>query len=102
MTTVSVPVHVYVVPANEWETGPHIIDGYRTVFFTSDGVSGGQYIKLCEATVNLEMPEGWDPRAQRIAALQARKAEITRAFQAEVEKINTQISKNLAIEHTAA
>jgi hypothetical protein len=61
-------------------------------------VSGG-YALVGPVTIDIEIPEGWDPRAQQIEALKNRKAELEREFSAAVALINEQISRLQAISY---
>jgi hypothetical protein len=54
-----------------------------------------------EQEVEIEVPEDYDPRAQKIAALQKYKAKIMADYQKSVTEINDRISKLQAIEYTA-
>lgn len=98
MTTIQLFAHA--TPASEWEAGPHIIDGHRIAFFAMDDLKSAGYVLVGPATITIEWPEGWDPRAQQIEALKAKKEKLQRDFLASVMAINAQISCLQAIEHT--
>jgi hypothetical protein len=51
--------------------------------------------------VEVEVPENYDPRAQQIAALEAKKQKIMADFQKSVTDINRRISELSAVEYTA-
>jgi len=50
--------------------------------------------------VEIEVPDSYDPRAQKIAALEAQKKKVMADFQNTVDDINERISKLQAIEYT--
>ena len=54
-----------------------------------------------EQEIEIEVPDDYDPRAQKIAALQAQKLKIMSDYQKTVTEINARISELQAIEHTA-
>ena len=56
---------------------------------------------VCEQEIEIEVPDNYDPRAQKIEALQAQKLKIMADYQKTVTEINARISKLQAIEHTA-
>jgi hypothetical protein len=56
---------------------------------------------VCEQEIEIEVPDNYDPRAQKIEALQAHKLKIMADYQKTVTEINARISKLQAIEHTA-
>ena len=51
--------------------------------------------------VELDVPEDYDPRAQQIAALEAKRTKAMADYQKSVTEINDHISKLQAIEYTA-
>ena len=50
--------------------------------------------------IEIEVPDGYDPRAQKIAALEAQKKKVMADYQKTVDQINERISKLQAIEYT--
>ena len=50
--------------------------------------------------IEIEVPDGYDPRAQKIAALEAQKKQVMADFQKTVNDINVRISNLQAIEYT--
>ena len=56
---------------------------------------------VCEQEIEIEVPDNYDPRAQKIEALQAHKLKIMADYQKTVTEINARISKLQAIEHAA-
>jgi len=56
---------------------------------------------VCEQEIEIEVPDNYDPRAQKIAALEAQKLKIMAEYQKTVTEINARISKLQAIEHKA-
>ena len=56
---------------------------------------------VCEQDVEFDIPENYDPTAQKIAALQALKQKAQDDFTKSVRQINEKISKLQALEYTA-
>ena len=54
-----------------------------------------------EQDVEIEVPDDYDPRAQKVAALQARKLKVMADYQKTVDEINERISKLQALEYAA-
>jgi hypothetical protein len=55
-----------------------------------------------EQEIEIEVPDNYDPRAQRIAALEQRKQKVMADYQKTVMEINDRISKLQALEYTDA
>lgn len=55
---------------------------------------------ICKQTVEVEVPDNYDPRAQQVAALEKQKQKIMADYQVMVEEINNRISKLQALEYT--
>jgi len=51
--------------------------------------------------IEIEIPDDYDPRAQKIAALEKHKQKVMADYQKTVTEINERISKLQAIEYTA-
>jgi hypothetical protein len=56
---------------------------------------------VCEQQIEIEVPDNYNPTAQKIAALEAQKARAMSDFNKAVMDINTRISKLQALEYTA-
>jgi hypothetical protein len=56
---------------------------------------------ICEQEVEIEVPDDYDPTAQRIAALEAQKEKAMSEYNQTVMDINARISKLQALEYTA-
>jgi hypothetical protein len=54
-----------------------------------------------EQEIEIEVPDNYDPRAQKIAALEKKKQKVMADYQKTVTEINERISKLQALEHTA-
>lgn len=54
-----------------------------------------------EQEVELHIPDNYDPRAQKIAALEKHKQKVMADYQKTVAEINNRISNLQALEHTA-
>ena len=55
---------------------------------------------VCEQDVEFDVPENYDPTAQKIAALQVEKEKAQEAFHKSIHQINEKISKLQALEYT--
>ena len=55
-----------------------------------------------EQEIEIEVPDNYDPRAQKIAALEQHKQKVMADFQKTVDLINERISKLQALEYTDA
>jgi hypothetical protein len=55
---------------------------------------------VCEQEIEVEIPDNYDPTAQMIAALEAKKERAMSDFNNTVMEINTRISKLQALEYT--
>lgn len=51
--------------------------------------------------IEIEVPDDYDPRAQKIAALEKHKQKVMAEFQKTVDQINERISNLQALEYTA-
>ena len=56
---------------------------------------------VCEQDIEFDVPENYDPTAQKIAALQAQKAKAQEDFNNSVFQINELISKLQALEYNS-
>jgi hypothetical protein len=56
---------------------------------------------VCSQEIEIEVPDNFDPRAQKIAALERHKQKVMADYQKTVNEINTRISKLQALEYTA-
>jgi hypothetical protein len=52
---------------------------------------------VCEQEIEIEVPDDYDPRVQKIAALEKQKQKVMADYQKTVNEINDRISKLLAI-----
>ena len=57
---------------------------------------------VCEQEIEIDVPDDYDPRAQKIAALEKHKQKVMADFQKTVDQINDRISKLQALEYTDA
>jgi len=55
---------------------------------------------VCEQEIEIEVPDNYNPTAQKIAALEAKKEKVMFDFNKTVMEINTRISKLQALEYT--
>ncbi len=59
------------------------------------------YVYVCPYTIEFELPEGFDPRNEQIAILEAKRREVQAQFEATITRINSEISKLQAITYEA-
>lgn len=60
----------------------------------------GHRTYICQQEIEIDVPEDYDPRAQKIAALEKRKQSVMAEYQKTVTEINERINKLQALEHT--
>lgn len=97
MTTITIPGFIYATPADSWERGPNVLDGHSLKFIVHEGLNA-PYVQLCPHTITFDLPEGWDPRAQRIDALRKEEKKLRADFHVRVTEIQAQINKLQALE----
>lgn len=102
MAKVSVPGFIHATPAHEWDQGPAIIDGHRLSFFAFEDMSDSGWVMVCPHTMEFDIPEGWDPRAQQIDALKAQREKIRAEMSKRLMEIDEAISKLQAITYEPA
>jgi hypothetical protein len=79
----------------DWENGPP-----RFQFFDFNP-SGKDFVKVLDYTIEVDVPDDFDPRALMVRGLEREKESVTAAFQARITQINAQIQSLLAIENAA-
>ena len=72
---------------------------YEVLSFKTANTEDRTYV--CEQEIEIEVPDNYDPRAQKVAALQARKLKIMADYQKTVTEINARISELQALECAA-
>jgi hypothetical protein len=91
---VKTTVHIHYTQFSWEEKG-----NYEVLSFNAPDTEHRTYVG--EQEIEIEVPDNYDPRAQKIAALQAKKNKIMADYQKTVTEINTRISELQAIEYTA-
>lgn len=100
---ISIPGFITAMAAKSWEKGDaNVIDGMAFAFWPFEPVPVSGYVTVCQHTMTFDIPEGFDPRPQQIAALQAKEQKLRADFSKAVMEINAQIQSLQAIEHTSA
>jgi hypothetical protein len=79
----------------DWEDQPR----YDAFTFESTGFNYQTFI--CKQEVELEIPDNFDPRPQKIAALEDKKLKVMAEHENTIKKINDRISKLKALEYRA-
>ena len=87
-------VHVYYEQYAWQEKGR-----FSVLSFKADDNENLTYVGQQE--VEIDVPEDYDPRAQKVAALEKQKQKVMADFQKTVDTINEKISKLQALEYTA-
>jgi hypothetical protein len=71
---------------------------FEVLSFKADDDNYRTYIGQQE--IEIEVPDGYDPRAQQIAALEKQKQKVMADYQKTVTEINNRINKLQALEYT--
>ena len=91
---VKVTVHIFYSKYHWKEKGEYL------VFYAKvDDDDSRTYVG--EQEIEIEVPDNYDPRAQKVAALEKQKQKVMSDYQRRVDQINERISKLQAIEYTA-
>jgi hypothetical protein len=96
MTTQTRRGHLFMEFESDWGFGDHE-EKWRPIWREYKADENDKCIYIGEHTLVAEVPDDFDPRPQQIAALEARRQEITAKFQAAITEINARISKLQAI-----
>lgn len=91
---VKTTIHVYHCQYSWEATG-----SYQVMYAKLDDCEHRTYIG--EQEIEIEIPDDYDPRAQKIAALEKYKLKVMGEYQKTVTDINERISKLKALEYTA-
>ena len=87
-------VHVYYQKYAWEEKG-----SFSVLSFKADDSEHLTYVG--QQQVEIDVPEDYDPRAQKVAALEKQKQKVMADYQKTVDTINEKISKLQALEYTA-
>lgn len=87
-------VHVYYIQYSWETTGAFQVYGHQM-----DDTEHRTYVG--EQQIEIDVPDNYDPRAQKIAALEKHKQHVMAEYCKTVNEINDRISKLQAIEYTA-
>jgi hypothetical protein len=98
MKQITIKGFAHCKPANKWNTeDSNYRDGFSYDFCHVE-LEGDGFIKAGTATLTIDLPEGFDPRAGAVETLKAEKQKIMAEFQARINQIDQQISQYTAIE----
>lgn len=98
MKQITIKGFAHCMAASNWEAEcSHYRDGF-TYGFCYIPLDGDGYIAVGPATLTIDLPEGFDPRAGAVETLKAEKQKIMAEFQARINQIDQQISQYTAIE----
>ncbi|HET8695777.1 MAG TPA: hypothetical protein VFM33_13980 [Aquabacterium sp.] len=83
-----------------WDTSP-LAENHPWKLFSCDmSEHGDVFVK--EVVVTVEVPDNFDPTSKQVEMLQKKKQELETKFNAEVTRIETEISKLLSITYEPA
>lgn len=89
------------VNVEEWERGgPGVVDGVGYSFYPYK-LDTETYKTICPYELSFEIPDGWNPIEQQIAALQAEEDELTKQYLTRKNLIAERISKLQALTYEA-
>lgn len=91
---VKTTVHIHYNHYSWEETGEYLVYSFR-----ADDSHYRTYVG--EQEIEIEVPDDYDPRAQKIAALEKQKQQVMADYHKTVTEINEHISKLQALEYTA-
>lgn len=91
---VKITAHIYHCQYSWEETSE-----YQIMYVKLDDCEHRTYVG--EQEIEIEVPDNYDPRAQKIAALEKHKLKVMADYQKTVDQINERISKLQALEFTA-
>ena len=91
---IKVTAHIHYSKYDWEDKGEYVI-----YCFKSDDTSNLTYVG--EQEIEVDVPDNYDPRAQKIAALEKQKQKVMADYQKSVTEINERISKLQALEYTA-
>jgi len=94
MKTITIPMYVYFQKYSYEKEG-----SYAAYSFKTNDTENSTLVR--QQDVEFEVPENYDPTAQKIAALEAEKERARVEFTKSVADINYRISKLQALEYTA-
>jgi hypothetical protein len=92
---VKTTIHIYFTKYSWEENG-----NYEVLSFETKDTEHRTYV--CEQEIEIEVPDAYDPRAQKVAALEQHKQKVMADYQKTVMEINDRISKLQAIEFEGA
>jgi len=92
---VKVTAHIYHCQYS-WEAKSE----YQIMYVKLDDCEHRTYVGAQE--IEIEVPDNYDPRAQKVAALEKHKLKVMADYQKTVDQINDRISKLQALEYTDA
>jgi hypothetical protein len=104
MKQITITGFAYCKPAAQYElNNQSVIDGFKYSFVHCDVSDWGDgYISAGTATLTIDLPEGFDPRAGAVKTLEEQRKKIQAEFQARMNEIDRQISQFTAIEYVEA
>jgi hypothetical protein len=95
--TIKTTLHIY------WQENRYDDEkGGKFVLFTSKGTMEQYgYIYVCPVDIEVPEPEGFDPRATKIAFLREEEQRVRAEFQKRITEIQREISQCMALEMSA-
>lgn len=101
MNQLTIKGFAYCKPAREWESdNSNYRDGFNYGYCHAE-LDGDGFIKAGTATLTIDLPDDFDPRAGAVETLKDQKQKLMAEFQARINQIDQQISQYTAIECAA-
>lgn len=92
-----VQISAFLVYEQPWNEDDH---GFKLVSIDPTGVIDG-WVLVGRPTIEVDVPDDYDPRPQMVKALEAEKEKARADFAKRVMEIDRRINELLALEHTA-
>ena len=93
MTAITVPVFIQAKHADKWEKANHGEYLLEAFSYEAARIGDSKRTDVVEISVTFDIPEGWNPVPQQIAALEAKRTELLADTQVKINFINDTISK---------
>lgn len=99
MKQITITGWAYCQPAKDYECDrQNVVDGFKFDYLCIDPARIPNYTPAGTATLTIDLPEGFDPRAGAVKTLEEQRKKIQAEFQARINEIDRQISQFAAIE----
>ena len=89
--------YVHCRPAESWDTRSNIVNGFSLTILGIEDMKSSGYTLVTPITVNVELPDNWNPSALIIETLREKEQKLRAEFGARITAIQKQISELSAI-----